>query len=531
MQALKVVLNSQTAPAWTRWFALALLVGVPGVFVLTLSLRSGMDAALALQDDAFYYLEVAERIAAGQGSTFDGFDPTNGYHPAWMAICVVVALLAPTSAAAIVGLLVVCLATWVLTVAEVDRIGRLLDKRLVTIAAALPLAGWGVHMVFQGMETALTVLLLVHLMRRHVQWKIHASVPHDRRALLLGVLLLAVVLSRLDAGFMAVAYGVMMAWTWRQRPGGRRAAILVASPAIVGMSMYLLVNAAMFGSATPVSGRAKAVGGASVHLGPVLEALRAPDTDLARWAGALTLLLLPVALWACSWWSTRGGDQHLAGMRTILVALAAGELCNLAYLTVFSSYPLWPWYHYLLPVLLFAELLLIGAMLARQAAIERLLPMAVAGGAMAVALLFVTTDRHHWDPSAVDAAESLDQLVPAEDPIAMGDRAGAFAFATDRPVVQLEGLVNSPEWLDLLKHGGAGTYLAERDVTLYARSSSDPGMQVEGTSCTRYPEPALSRHRSFQVTVCDENLLYKQTINEEWGTFQIWRLRPGSLSN
>lgn len=35
-------------------------------------------------DDGFYYLEIARRLAAGEGSTFDGINPTNGYHPLWL---------------------------------------------------------------------------------------------------------------------------------------------------------------------------------------------------------------------------------------------------------------------------------------------------------------------------------------------------------------------------------------------------------------------------------------------------------------
>ncbi|RME22092.1 MAG: hypothetical protein D6798_16635, partial [Deltaproteobacteria bacterium] len=45
-------------------------------------------ALFLLWDDSFYYLEIARNIAAGRGSTFDGLQPTNGYHPLWMAICV-----------------------------------------------------------------------------------------------------------------------------------------------------------------------------------------------------------------------------------------------------------------------------------------------------------------------------------------------------------------------------------------------------------------------------------------------------------
>ncbi len=37
-------------------------------------------------DDAFYYFKIAKNICLGLGSSFDGINPTNGYHPLWMII-------------------------------------------------------------------------------------------------------------------------------------------------------------------------------------------------------------------------------------------------------------------------------------------------------------------------------------------------------------------------------------------------------------------------------------------------------------
>ncbi len=46
------------------------------------------------RDDAYYYFKVAQNIAEGMGSTFDGINPTNGYHPLWMVVCVPIFALA-----------------------------------------------------------------------------------------------------------------------------------------------------------------------------------------------------------------------------------------------------------------------------------------------------------------------------------------------------------------------------------------------------------------------------------------------------
>ena len=47
-----------------------------------------------LTDDAFYYFKTAQNIAEGNGITFDGIAPTNGFHPLWMLVCIPVFVLA-----------------------------------------------------------------------------------------------------------------------------------------------------------------------------------------------------------------------------------------------------------------------------------------------------------------------------------------------------------------------------------------------------------------------------------------------------
>lgn len=46
------------------------------------------------RDDAYYYFKVAQNISEGHGSTFDGLNRTNGYHPLWMLICIPIFALA-----------------------------------------------------------------------------------------------------------------------------------------------------------------------------------------------------------------------------------------------------------------------------------------------------------------------------------------------------------------------------------------------------------------------------------------------------
>ncbi len=48
-----------------------------------------------MADDAFYYLQIARHLAEGGRSTFDGLNPTNGYHPGWMLLMTALARIFP----------------------------------------------------------------------------------------------------------------------------------------------------------------------------------------------------------------------------------------------------------------------------------------------------------------------------------------------------------------------------------------------------------------------------------------------------
>ena len=63
------------------------------------------------EDDFFYYLRIAQRIVAGNHSTYTGSYLTSGYHPLWMLVITVLTGLFGTGIAffyALQSLLVVC---------------------------------------------------------------------------------------------------------------------------------------------------------------------------------------------------------------------------------------------------------------------------------------------------------------------------------------------------------------------------------------------------------------------------------------
>src|ERR1043165_6389471 len=71
------------------WFEILLVIIVMGISLYAaLSDSQNLAWRWFTRDDAYYYYKVAQNISEGHGSTFDGIDRTNGYHPLWMLICI-----------------------------------------------------------------------------------------------------------------------------------------------------------------------------------------------------------------------------------------------------------------------------------------------------------------------------------------------------------------------------------------------------------------------------------------------------------
>ncbi|MFN7144622.1 MAG: hypothetical protein ACK4YP_12660, partial [Myxococcota bacterium] len=93
-------------------------------------------------DDALFYLVIARNLGAGRGFTFDGVDPTTGFHPLWLAIVA----MGPTSSpeAGLRWLLGVYGAVVVATVLVLDAVLRRAGVGRIAAGAASASAGvWG----------------------------------------------------------------------------------------------------------------------------------------------------------------------------------------------------------------------------------------------------------------------------------------------------------------------------------------------------------------------------------------------------
>ena len=197
------------------WFEIILIV-----VVMSMSLYAALSDAQNLswrwftRDDAYYYFKVAQNISEGRGSTFDGINPTNGYHPLWMLVCVPIFALARFDL--ILPLRVLLLVVSGLSVATGILLYRLIGKVFAPAIGALAALFWVfsfdvLAIVYQhGLETGIAaffiVLLIYKLAEFEKSWR--RNEVSRKQILTLGIIAALTMFSRLDLVFFAGMVGL-----------------------------------------------------------------------------------------------------------------------------------------------------------------------------------------------------------------------------------------------------------------------------------------------------------------------------------
>ena len=284
-----------------------------------------------VEDDFFYYLKVAQNVANGLGSTFNGIIRTNGYHPLYFLVLVLVS----KCASSVVGVFRGMWLIWMLASATTFLAARkLLDRPgtgpFLANALAVVFMVPCLHIFCQGMEITLTLplglCLLVAFRSRPASWTFVASVG-------IGLLAALTMLSRLDAVFLLIALLTFTLLEPEQRRGiGMRQIGGFALGGAPLLLAYFLFNHFYFHTWMPVSGSAKQ-----------LKSSPAPTITAIQSAGLNSVFLGVFLVFAVvAFWLTR---KRLApGERAVLAAASVFPFLQIGALTFVSDWPLWGWY-------------------------------------------------------------------------------------------------------------------------------------------------------------------------------------------
>ena len=197
------------------WFEIILIIIILSAYIYAaFSDAFNLPNRWFIRDDAYYYYKIAENISEGHGSTFDGINLTNGYHPLWMLICIPIFSLARFDP--ILPLRLLILVTGIFHVGTTLLLYRLVSRAISSFAGMLAAIYWAfesyilVFLYKTGVESTIglffIILLLYQLHKFEKTWR--NGNPVSAQIASLGIIAALVTFGRLDLVFFSLIVGV-----------------------------------------------------------------------------------------------------------------------------------------------------------------------------------------------------------------------------------------------------------------------------------------------------------------------------------
>lgn len=471
-------------------------------------------------DDAYYYLVIARNWIATGRSTFDGSSLTNGYHPLWMGFLILQFKFLSQSL-----LLTRCLEY---AFAVIGLIAALYTVRPRTIVSALifTLVFYGIaaDIGLNGMETSPFIAFFCVLAALLASNRDQTGSSPSLLGLRDGLIAVGAIAARLDSAVFVIPI-VLLARTPR-----RRKSVTFATILFLGL-IYAAINKHYFGAAMPVSGDIKSLGGLQVNHALLSAIAQNPLSGLSRW-----FLLIPAFAVLTAVLLTSDSEK---AERPMLLAFLIGTAIFLLRLLFFSSWQIWPWYDYpVLIGLLACAPSLIGIIESRFGLVLERPPLRYAFvGLIAVGLVVSTVRARHIAPDRmgyfVANHEALSEFAGTlnHHTIAMGDRAGNFAFQYDGKTEQTEGLVNDIAYFRVLKaRQNVLPTLCARGVNVIASYEHDLGnyqtYEVEPIrpQLSQYTVPPITVRRQDEIGKYSNLHIFDDHAGSGNNVLYFWRL-------
>jgi hypothetical protein len=459
-------------------------------------------------DDTFLYLEFARNTVAFGFPTFDGINVTNGVQPLWAGVLLLLAALTDDRVILLRSMLTVCAVLNVATGLVLLRVAVRLQNRVL---AGVVGVCWTCYMLglapsMLGMENSLHAFVASLVVLHLTGFYTRSSPPAWRQYLLFGLLLALNAGARLDSALVSLVLGLAVVHRGAAL-GTRRwtAFLFVFGPALLAAGAYYQFNEAYFGTGLPVSGQMKAfyaqqflsdddawqrplyvlaaVAKTFFDAPQWLLAKFAPEGIESWWLGVtLVLVLTPLLLrFAAPRLVDRpSADGPLATLGRLLTAATLIHMVVLAMSVL--QFSIDAWYHswlILTWILLLAwglDRWLHSPVLRRNtrvgfvAALVLLLALT-----MGIALYRQLTGREAVPlyEARLEVANWINHHVPGGATLAAWN-AGQLAYFTDQPLVNLDGLMNSPAYASFLQAGGdVRAKVAELEIDVLVDYNAD----------------------------------------------------------
>lgn len=541
----------ESRPAYranVSWPAL-LVLSLTSLFAFLIALQPIDFLVRHLKDDSYYYFRTANHIALGHGPTFDGISLTNGFHPLWMLNLIPVYSLFPHAPLVALRVVVLILALYhTLTAWMLYCIARRFVGNVAAccIALAWALCPFVLRISFSGMEAALYGVVLaaliwcvvVRLKLESGAWNAAASLRSYAGA---GCWSGCAYWRALTRCTSLLGCAPRLAWPRCDKAARAavRALLALLMPVAALAGPYLLYNWFTFHHLMPVSGLVKrpVLPASPAELGMLLLWPFSPLTNRVGFGPLLvTLVLLSVGAISILVASPR--------MRSVTVPvlrrydwLWVGTALLYAHISISKTF-IANWYYVpfaLLMALAFGE---IAVRAMRMFVASRRMQQIL--GAALLTLIFVgygLIATAEFNPHKNDQVYATYQaalwLKANTPPIASGGawNAGVLAYFSERQVMNLDGLINSYDYLTAMQCGQDAAFAVQHGVDyvcdMYPLTDDQSTDFTPGPQWTPYLKPYYEQRfqaRNVGLSSFFQTVFLKPRSDATF-LFKVWKVK------
>jgi hypothetical protein len=466
-----------------NWVLLSMAAG--GLAVVSLPIVGQMPAGL-IPDDGYFYAKIASNIARLGFSSFDGINPTDGYHQLWQyllaAVAWIIQLFTPSKRALLIGFL--SLDNFCLLGASYVAGRTFLERTFLLLALA------GCEFLMEGHLLAFAIACAAVSLLGEIS-------PKKSWGALGAAALIP--LCRIDATVIPLALGLFLFFGKERRKG-----IQILEAAGAGMLVHFGLMLGLHGHLLSVSSEIKS--GASSHGLRLFANLgqRTPTLPLPFEPQAVLSLVLAAA--SLAWLARLKSSREKQALSGLWFGTA---LFTLAHLCLSDVHP---WYF----AAAYAGFPLVLIRSLKPGSGRSLLLCGVGGCGLLLGAFFFKAFRNRGEVGPVRRfIAGVNRLVEPNETIYVVDGSGYLGYALHAHVVNGDGLVNSHAYAALLKRGELGDYLQVHGIRYFITNKPiSPGQPLIDIGGLR-----VTQNEAYRVLakVDDGNYFFTN--------FVLWRVR------
>ena len=418
-------------------------------------------------DDSFFYIKTAENFSKGLGSTFDGVNPTNGYHPLYFLTLVIIFIIpeylfnaSPETLYRLVfslhTVLIIFISFFVFKSLKLilkEKFNNIFISILFLLLASF------VFIRDYGLESHLAILFLsIFLYIKSKELTGEGEYP-----IIKSILLSLIFLSRTDFVFSLIPF-VLTTDVYLSHEKKRYSNYSV-SILLFTVLLYYTSNYIFFGHLETVSG--KLLNGFPRFL--FVSNIKTLITDPAKLYNQFARIIFLIVSFVVFtlYFFKKGKEQEKVRKYLVLIfAMGAGSLFFTLIHLCFNVYSIREWYM-TLPV--FVSIIMISLVFSEIKYLN--VVSVILAIVLFIGVFYGSRIGNYKYNYGYKYAKELNKIIPKDDIIYQVDYCGVTAFFSDRKIINGDGLINSFEYTDYLKAGKIGEYMKMKNVKYYSTYS------------------------------------------------------------